>query len=148
MPITIKIDGADTLRATLPEIPKTMERIVIARMSEIAFDAMEKGASRHRVTGALLQSLYNREVPGGRQVWHDPQRAPHAAFVVFGTKDHSVAPVNKKALRWVGPSGKFFFSKGHKVRGIVEDRYDETAADEAIKAFGKIVDDALKEATP
>ena len=59
-----------------------------------------RGAGRHFKTGALFRSLYNRSIPHGREVGHDPQAAPHALFVNFGTRAHRIYPKSKKALRW------------------------------------------------
>ena len=116
-------------------------------MSEIAFKSAQKSSGKYRKTGALYQSLYNRLTvqPGGRRVGHDTNRAPHAKYILWGTPDHDIAPKNKKALRWVGPGGAYFFSKGHKVKGIKADQYLLRAADDASAAFRSIVDKSFKE---
>lgn len=53
----------------------------------------------------------------------DTIKAPYSDFQHEGTKDHSVKPKNKKALRFVGSRGRFFFSKGHVVSGIKRDQF-------------------------
>ena len=145
MPISIRIEGLSEVIGKLPAIPKTIERRVILDMSQIVYDEAQAGAGRHSKTGNLVASLFNRAIPGGREVGHDPQRAPHAIFVNAGTRDHFVAPRDKKALRWAG-GGKFFFSKGHKVKGYRGDAYMIGALTTALRQFQTIVDNATKEA--
>lgn len=80
----------------IKEIPDKLLRVVIARMSAVAYDEMEQGASRHSKTGKLLKSLYNRKIDGGREVGHDYQMLKtedgwnRAAFIVFGTRPHLI----------------------------------------------------------
>ena len=144
MGISVRFEGAKEAIATVTELPKALESRVINEMSQIAYDRMLQGARRHNKTGALFQSIYNRQLsPNSRQVGHDETRAPHAKFILYGTKDHRVAPKNKKALRWAS-GGKFFFSKGHDVKGVTADNYLEAAATEAISRFAGIVDNAIK----
>ena len=46
-------------------------------------------------------------------------RVEYAEFLEFGTSPHFIAPVNKKALRWINKlTREVFFSKGHMVAGI------------------------------
>jgi hypothetical protein len=146
MGIRVTIDGNITeLQGTIQRLPATLERTVIERMSQIAYDRAQDGAGRHVVTGALLQSLYNRAIPGGREVGHDPARAPHAIFVHFGTKPHEIRPRNKKALRWASGNG-FVFAKVVKHPGYRGDPYLFNAADEAVRSFRSIVDELFPEA--
>ena len=35
-----------------------------------------------------------------------------------GTEDHMIRPKTAGSLRWMGPNGKFLFSKGHMVSGL------------------------------
>ena len=144
MSIQVRINGVDTLRGELLELPKSLEASVLRQMSQIAFDKAEQGAGRHFKTGALLQSLYNRAIPHGREVGHDPQRAPHALFVNFGTKPHRIYPKNKKALRWAS-GGAFHFAKWVAHPGYRGDNYMQAAADAAIAQFATIVSNAMKE---
>ena len=66
-------------------------------MSQVAYDAMQTGAARHTKTGVLFQSIYNRSAgPERREVGHDPQRAPYAPFVIFGTRPHRIAPKKRR----------------------------------------------------
>lgn len=71
----------------------------------------------------------------------------YGRFQHDGTKDHPVAPVRKKALRWVSPGGVHFFSKGHDVKGIKPDPFIYKAAEferENInKIFNRRIDEAI-----
>lgn len=144
---TVRVEGVAALRVTLPQIPKEIERLTILRMAQIAFDSTQKGAGRHNKTGALFQSVYNRAIPGGREVGHDPKRAPHALFVNFGTKPHIIRPKNKKALRWV-VGNRFVFAKEVHHPGYRGDAYILDAAADAMAQFKQIVDKATKDAAP
>ena len=146
MPITIRLEGLSDVVGTLPKLPENIERSVILQMSQRVFEEAYAGASRHSKTGALLASLYNRAIPNGREVGHDPQRAPHALFVNAGTRDHKVSPRDKKALRWAS-GNEFFFSKGHVVKGYRGDAYMIGALTTTLREFQSIVDRAFKEAT-
>lgn len=144
MSIQIQINGADALRGQLLELPKRLEASVLRQMSQIAYDSAQAGAGRHSKTGALFTSLYNRRIPHGREVGHDPQRAPHALFVNFGTRPHKIYPKNKKALRWAG-GGAFAFAKSVNHPGYRGDNYMQAAADAAVVRFAAIVSAAIKE---
>ena len=145
MPIKITLQGLSEARGTLPEIPKAIERTVLLRMSQVVYDEGQRGAGRHSKTGALVRSLYNRAIPNGREIGHDPQVAPHAIFVNMGTRRHWIGPKDKKALRWA-VGGKFMFSKGHWHPGYIGDAYMINAATIALREFARIVDEATKDA--
>lgn len=144
----LRIAGLSEAVGTLRGLPPSLERTTLLRMSQVAYDAAQRGAGRHSRpggSGALFQSLYNRSIPKGREVGHDPQRAPHALFVNLGTRPHEIRPKNKKALRWAA-GGLFHFAKVVKHPGYRGDAYMIAAATEAVRAFRAIVDDATKEA--
>lgn len=145
MKIDLRFNGLDELRRELPVlVPEKLQKPVILGLSQVAFDEAQRGAGRHNVTGALLQSLFNRPIAGGREVAHDTKRAPQAFFVNAGTKAHVIRPKNKKALRWAG-GGKFFFAKQVNHPGYRGDPYIIRAADQAVRQFASIVDRALQE---
>ena len=144
----LRIAGLTDAIGTLRGLPPALERTTLLRMSQIAFDAAQRGAGRHSKpggSGALFQSLYNRSIPKGREVGHDPQRAPHALFVNLGTRPHEIRPKNKKALRWAG-GGLFHFAKVVKHPGYRGDAYVIEAATLAVREFRAIVDQATREA--
>ena len=138
-----RIIGTDAVKSDLLALPDRLRREVVLKMSQIAYDTAHAGADKHTNTGALVQSLYNRSIPQGREVGHDPQRAPHAIFVAFGTRPHTIRPKNKKALRWA-VGGKFAFAKEVRHPGYAGDNWMVRAADDAVKAFADIVDAAIK----
>lgn len=144
MTISIQVTGLNEVKGELLQLPERLEREVIRQISDIAMRSVEAGAARHNRTGALFQSVYNRAIPNGREVGHDPQRAPHALFVVFGTRPHKIRPKDKKALRWAGPGG-FIFSRLVYHPGYIGDDYMKRAADNALRQFDTIVTNTLKE---
>lgn len=138
-----RIIGTDAVKSELLALPDKLRREVVLKMSQIAYDTAHAGADKHTNTGALVQSLYNRAIPNGREVGHDTERAPHAIFVHWGTRPHTIRPKNKKALRW-SAGGKFAFAKQVNHPGYAGDAWMVRAADEAVKAFASIVDNAIK----
>ena len=144
MAVQILIQGLSEAVGTLPQLPKNIERLTLLRMSQIVFDESYRGASRHSKKGDLLASLYNRAIPNGREVGHDPQRAPHAIFVNAGTRPHVILPKNKKALRWVSGNG-FVFAGKLNHPGYIGDAYMLNALTIALQQFRQIVDDATRD---
>lgn len=142
--VQVRVNGISVAVDAITKLAPSLEKSVLLRMSQIAYDSAQAGADRHTKTGALFQSLYNRQIPNGREVGHDPTRAPHAAFVNFGTRAHDIRPKNKKALRWAS-GGSFTFAKVVHHPGYIGDAYIARAADEAIRRFAEVVDTSLKE---
>lgn len=149
MPIKLSIQGATATVGTLKTLPGIEPR-VIQLLSQAAYDDAQRGAGRHNRTGALLQSLYNRQhfAAGAngtaRAVGHDPNRAPHALYVNLGTVPHKIRPKDKRALRWAS-GGKFRFAKVVNHPGYRGDAYIINAATVALRQFTAIVDRAISE---
>lgn len=146
MTVFVRFDGLAETLGTLKAMPEELERQTILRLSQAAYDEAQRGAGRHNKTGALVQSLFNRAIPRGREVGHDAQRAPQAVFVNFGTRPHVIRPDKKKALRWAG-GGRFFFAKQVNHPGYRGDPYLFNAATSALTQFAAIVDGSFKDAT-
>lgn len=166
--ITVTVTGIGQAAQRLQDVPEKLAHGVILEMSQIVFDTMQAGADRHTKKGALFQSVYNRAIPGGREIGHDANRAPHALFVVWGTKPHKIFPRGERyhsykgldgktvrkgikrggrqrtALRWAGPGG-FIFAKFVKHPGYKGDNYMLRASDEALRRMPEIVASRLKE---
>jgi hypothetical protein len=140
----ITVQGVQELILDLRKLPDNLKEQVILRMSQVAYNEAQAGAGRHIKSGALFQSVFNRQISGGREVGHDRARAPHAAFVIQGTRPHGIAPKNKKALRWAGPNG-FIFSKFVNHPGYKGDPYMDNASDKALAQFNTILDTVLRE---
>lgn len=146
--LSLRLAGLSEAVGSLRGLPPTLERTTLLRMSQVAYDAAQQGAGRHTKpggSGALFQSLYNRSIPKGREVGHDPQRAPHALFVNLGTRPHEIRPKKKRALRWAG-GGLFHFAKVVRHPGYRGDAYMIAAATLAVREFRAILDQAMKEA--
>ena len=147
--ISVTVTGAKELIQDFRDLPEEFERKTILKMADIAFKSASKGADRHTKTGALRQSLYNRAygTGGGRAVGHDPQRAPQALWVNFGTRPHRIVPNKKKALRWpvAGGAGGFAFAKWVDHPGYRGDPYILKAKDDALAQFKNIVSKSFTE---
>ncbi len=144
MSLFVKFNGLSEAKGTLQRLPASLEKTTLLRMSQVAYDEAQRGAGRHNKTGALFQSLFNRAIPKGREIGHDPQRAPHAVFVQLGTRPHVIRPKNKKALRWAS-GGRFIFARKVNHPGYRGDAYLIHAATLAVREFSNIVTAALKE---
>ncbi len=142
MPIKISVSGATEAREFVVGVPEKVSRRAILQMSQVAYDSMQRGANAHTKTGALFQSVYNRPTGtgSGREVGHDPQRAPHAIFVVFGTRPHEIRPRTKQVLRWPVGDG-FAFAKRVNHPGYAGDDYMTRSAVAALDKLREIVDD-------
>ncbi len=113
---------------------------------------IQKEVRPHNQTGRLYRNIYTKTIPNGVEggildngmlVNSKYGRVNYGAFVHYGTKRHKITPKRKKALRWVGKGGGFYFSKGHWVKGIKADPFLETAAKETVKEAHKILKQRL-----
>ena len=143
--INITVNGSQNLGAELRQLPVKLERLVLLQMSQVATDEMERGARSHNKSGTMFSAIYNRSAPKGREVGIDPQNAPHAAFVAFGTRPHKISPKKKKALRWVGGGGRFVFAGTVNHPGYRGDPFHIRAADQAVRQFDQIVNKSFQE---
>jgi hypothetical protein len=146
MTITLRINGLSEATGTLKGIMPHLTDKTILGLSQVAYDEAQRGAARHTKpggSGALFQSLFNRAVPGGRQVGHDLDRAPQALWVNLGTKPHVIMPKAKKALRW-SAGGRFFFAGKVNHPGYRGDAYIINAATLAVQQFARILDTQFK----
>jgi len=134
---------AAILLADLKQLPPTFEKEAILKLSVAAEAEVRRGADKHTKTGRLFQSVYNREISNGREVGHDPERAPHALFVVGGTRPHVIEPKNRKVLRFpVGSGGntRFVFARRVNHPGYKGDDYMTPAANAAMLQLQSIID--------
>ncbi len=113
---------------------------------------LQKGVRPYSKTGRMSRNIYTKRIPdgieGGLTVngllvnWRG-KRIAYPAFIIHGTKAHSIKPKNKKALRWVGKGGKFAFSKHNRVSGIKADNFILKAGKETLDETYKILKQRL-----
>lgn len=144
MTIKITVTGLDNVERELTSTQELPDQ-TIRDLAQYIFDRAEKGAGRHAKTGRLERSLYNRKIPGGREVGHAAQVAPYARFVHWGTRPHVIKPKKRKALRWP-VDGKFIFAMRVNHPGYKGDPWLLNAVDEASRNFDQIVAGSLKKA--
>lgn len=142
--LTIRISGIEGVEQTLARIPKASERAVMA-LAERIHELAREGADKHTKTGALIDSLGHgpKRIPGGWEIGHDRQRAPHAIFVHWGAKPHVIKPKKRKILRWPGAGG-FIFARFVRHPGYKGDPWLAHAADQAVREFDRIVAQSMK----
>jgi hypothetical protein len=156
MSFTVTIGNVRNVIGELNALTTTQTTQVIARMSEICYEATRDGAGKHKKTGALEQSVYNRVVPGGRAIGHDGDYLirrngkDYAEYVLFGSRPHTIrnkkvsAPeVQKKALRFIS-GGNEIFARFVNHPGYIGDNYLFRAGEDAVRQFRSIVDEVIK----
>lgn len=147
MQVSINVSGTDQVRAMLARIGPVLTGKALAQTAEDVENYIEREAGRHEKTGALNRSIFKRrESDGSWIVGHDRQHAPHAVFVLFGTRAHVIKPKNKKALRWAG-GGAFRFAKKVHHPGNAPDNWLQRAAALAPQIFEQHVAAQMRRAT-
>lgn len=132
----ISIEGADGVIKTLGELPANISATALRQLAQSIYDKAQQKADRHTKTGQLARSLYIHPVDGGRgwEIGHNLQHAPHALFVHWGTRPHTIRPKNRKALRW-SAGNAFVFAKFVRHPGYKGDPWLIHAASEALQTF-------------
>jgi HK97 gp10 family phage protein len=106
-------------------------------------------------TGALANSIVAMRVTGnfsdGEASAGVKATAAYAHFVEFGTGIHGpkgepfwVEPQEKQALRFEGPGGGVFFSKGHFISGMKPQPFLNPALEDNTDLVLDIVSDAIE----
>lgn len=98
-----------------------MEELTKRMVTEMKNNLRVQG---HIKTGNLIDSISYKKI--GKHDYQIHIEAEYAAYIEFGTKDHSIFPKYKKALSWI-QEGQRRFSKGHKVKGIKASPFVEPA---------------------
>lgn len=138
MKVTIDLTGTDKVRAMLQRLGPALSNQALAETAVKVEDYIRAEAGKHLKTGALNSSIFKRRTTDGWEVGHDLQRAPHAVFVMFGTKAHLIKPKRKKILRWAG-GGAFHFAKVVHHPGNKADDWLKRAAAIAPQIFASAV---------
>lgn len=143
--LSISVSGVEVVEKHLANIVTASEKATL-KLAERIHELARAGADRHTKTGALIDSLGHgpKRIPGGWEIGHNLQRAPHALFVHWGTPPHTIRPKNKKALRWAA-GGKFAFARFVNHPGYNGDPWLVKAADQALREFDGIVQRSFKE---
>lgn len=110
MQVTVNVTGTDKVRAMLDKLGPALSGKALAETAVKVEDYIRAEAGKHQQTGALNSSIFKQRTANGWDIGHDLHRAPHAVFVMFGTKAHLIKPKKKKTLRWAG-GGAFHFAK-------------------------------------
>ncbi len=153
--IDVKIEGLPELSRTFKSMGEVLRVSFWQETENVLFAALEEKTKPYRDTGTLHRNLYSKQIddgveagikPEGMMVQWGARRINYASFILTGTRDHDIAPKNRKALRWVGSNGRFAFSKGHRVSGIKKDDFLGKAAKETMNSLQGILDKQLKQA--
>lgn len=142
--IKVTLTGIEAVREKFAKLNAIAQGQALSRTAVDVERYVEQQADMHTKTGALVQSVYSRKTPGGYEIGHDLQRAPHALFVHWGAKPHVIKPKTKKTLRWAA-GGAFAFAKEVNHPGYKGDPWIKRAADLAPRIFAKHVDQLIKD---
>lgn len=136
--ITINLEGDKQLFAEFARLSDALKDQTTRRLADAVFKDVRQGADTHTQTGALFRSVRMASEGDGFAIFHDMQAAPHAMFVHWGTKPHTIKPKDKKALRWPAGGG-FVFAKSVEHPGYEGDPYLVKAAEDAPRHFNEII---------
>ncbi len=102
MPIKAEIRGERALLDFVSRLPRQLSKEVTSEAAKEGFQMLAKATeSKHRETGAMRRSIFNRRSgTDGRQIGFDPNIAPHAVYVLRGTRPHVIVPRNKSILKF------------------------------------------------
>ncbi|MDG4549866.1 MAG: hypothetical protein P9F19_01445 [Candidatus Contendobacter sp.] len=142
--IELRPEGLERIRADFARLVPETQTQVLRGLADVAFATARDQVDTHTQTGALARSLKRPQSDGdgGWIIGHDPQMAPHAVFVHWGTRAHEIRPKDKKVLRWPsGQGGKtgFVFARFVHHPGYAGDAWLVKAADEAVRQFDAVV---------
>ena len=146
MKVSVRITGTEAVRRMLEQIGRAPALKALAKTAEDLEQYAAEQASTHNKTGAIVRSTYLRRVSGGWEIGHDPQVAPHALFVHWGTRPHKIRPSRKKILRWPA-GGKFIFAREVNHPGYKGDPWLVRAAQQAPAIFERHVSEQLARIT-
>ena len=141
--IEVNVQGLEQVRAQFQRLVPEVRDQVLKGLAQVAFDAAQQQVDTHTQTGALARSLQLRKVDDAAwSIGHNQQTAPHALFVHWGTRPHTIRPRDKKALRWPSGQGagtRFLFAQFVRHPGYEGDPWLVKAADNAVQQFDAIV---------
>lgn len=103
--ITIEIDGLDDFIQNVQQAGSQMHSIIATAMSQSIHQIKDDAQNlAPYVSGNLRRSIYTDIQDNGLTgiVAQDPNIAPYGVDIEFGTRPHTIYPVNKKALFWAG----------------------------------------------
>ena len=137
MNVTVSITGVEAVRERFARLEAATRGSVLAKTALELHDYIEREADRHTRTGALFRSVFQRRINENTyEIGHDLQIAPHAVFVVKGTRKHIIRPKDRKVLRWTVGS-RYVFARFVKHPGYKGDDYIKRAAAMAPRVFEK-----------
>ena len=137
--VTIKITPPGALS------PQSVNQAITNGMRRVAFHM--EGKAKDNITpftktGRLRSSVTSRSAGNRATIGTNVDYAPH---VEYGTKPHTIRPVNKKALKWQGPSGPVFAKVVHHP-GFKGHHYMKKTLDESLDDAKRIIEEELVKA--
>ena len=173
MNIKIEVKNLDELVKRFEKAPDWTRRCLKSGLNQ-ALKLVRENAQKEilykdehqHIAMSIKQEVLNADELRGR-IWLDPavtlavkrkpfpgaistsKPASYAMFLHEGTRAHFIPTRERKSLRWVGGDGKFWYSKGHWVSGIVGNKFIYLGAEKSraeINAiFARQVDRAINQ---
>lgn len=165
MNITFRISNQERFNRAVDRTPGIVLRNMRLAMKISCRDVQHDARTKHRfrsrhgsagLEGAIETNISADGESGVQGTVGISKEKAYGKYVHNGTgiyAGHSawqVAPVKKRALRWVGPDGRFCFSRGHMIRGQQPDPFVYEAGENNRQhindVFARYTDRAIKEA--
>jgi len=105
----IKVENLEEIKEWLKELPKRDEKKLLAEVTTRIWKSSRKKAKKHFKTGTMERNLtylvkkdkgYVFFENDGMLVNWNGKKVNYVAFVLFGSRPHTIKPKNKRALRW------------------------------------------------
>lgn len=136
----IQVQGLKEIQKTFKKLDSNLANDVLESVIERSQDKALNLAKKHTVTGEMENSIFSKFYPNTKSGFIGAS-APHAIFVHFGTRPHSIEPKDKKVLRFV--SGGFVFSKKVQHPGYGGDPFIINAINDTFKDLDNITREVL-----
>jgi bacteriophage HK97-gp10 putative tail-component len=147
MKIKLSIDKSGLIEA-LNKFPNESRKEFRIGMKQAAQVVQEEAKEGHRFTSRSnkIEDSIKIEVNSTgteAKIYLDENISKHGKFIHEGTKAHKIEPTKYKALRWVSGNGRFGFSKGHMVKGIIAEPFLDNALKRKRSEISLILQNAL-----
>jgi len=106
--MSVKISGLTETKEWLKNLDEEMSKKLIKKVTQDAFENVKKLGSQHTDTGNMESNIRHKVKNNEGYVYIDDigmlvdwkgKKVNYAAFVLFGSRPHTITPKHKKVLR-------------------------------------------------
>lgn len=154
MQIKLTVSGTKEIQKTLSHIDEHIGAIIVKKATRELFSEVKKRAKKHTDTGNMEDNITFRVQKNNGIVYiednammvdHKGKKVNYATFVLYGTRSHTIAPKEKKTLRY-SSVGDFVFRKTVEHPGYKGDNFLQTSRDTIFAKLDKIIDKVITDA--